>query len=266
MAMQHHSTATEMGQPRTFAHPRALATLCLLFGIALTTTPAHAQRAGDGFFFRPPPATLTLHGGLALASASSDIFDFSINELTLSRSDFHSPELGLDLAIRLTRRADLVLGVGYASTTRTSEFRDWVDQDDLPIEQKTSYRRLPLTASLKYYLTPRGRSIGRYAWIPGSWAPYLGAGGGLVRYGFSQRGDFVDFNSLDIFQYRFSSTGWAPTIHALAGVEYSLNYRWALTAEGRYSRASSELSDAFRGFDKIDLSGFTTTIGIQLRF
>jgi opacity protein-like surface antigen len=261
-----HSTAAVIGGPRPFAHPRVIATLCLLLGIALTTTRAHAQRAGDGFFFKPPSTTLTLHGGVALASTASDIFDFATQELTLNRGDFHSPELGLDLAVRLTRRADLVFGLGYASTTSSSEFRDWVDQDDRPIEQKTTYRRMPLTASLKYYIAPRGRSVGSYAWIPGRWAPYLGAGGGVVRYSFKQRGDFVDFRTLEVFPDRFDSSGWAPTVHAMAGIDYSLNYRWALTAEGRYARASSALSDAFQGFDKIDLSGFTTTVGIQLRF
>jgi hypothetical protein len=234
--------------------------------VTLAPGPAHAQRSGDGFLFKAPPGSLTLRGGFALADAASEIFSFSTRELTLQRGDFHGPALGLDLAIRLASRADLVFSAAYAGARATSEFRDWVDQDGLPIEQTTSFRRVPLSASIKAYLTPRGRSIGRFAWIPARWAPYLGAGGGAVWYRFSQRGDFVDFNTLDVFHDRFSSSRWTGTVHALAGIDFSLSPRWAINTEGKYSRARAELGDAFQGFDRIDLSGFATTVGIQLRF
>jgi opacity protein-like surface antigen len=245
---------------------RAAVALSILIGITLIPNHAHAQRSGDGFFFKQPGATLTLHGGLAFADAASDLFAFTTRELTLGRGDFNGPALGLDLGIRLHSRVDLVLSGAYAGTKATSEFRDWVDLDDLPIEQTTSFRRVPLTASLKAYLTPRGRSIGRFAWIPALWAPYIGAGGGAVWYRFKQRGDFVDFNTLDIFYDHISSAGWTGTVHALAGIDFSLSPRWAITTEGRYARASADLGRAFENFEPIDLSGFSTTFGIQLRF
>lgn len=259
-------TGKEAGPSRRLAPTHTTIVLCLLLTSLLRPEAAHAQRAGDGFLFKPPAATLTLRGGMALASGKSEIFAFTTKELTLNRGDFHSPQLGIDLGLRLTRQAELAFGVGYAGSRAKSEFRDWVDQDDLPIQQTTSFRRVPLTATLKAYLLPPGRTIGRFAWMPSRWAPYIGVGGGALWYRFSQRGDFVDFDTLEIFGDHLNSSGWTGTYHALAGVDFSLNPRWALTAEGRYSRASTELSDVFRGFDKIDLSGFATTIGIQLRF
>ncbi len=266
MLQRHRPAGNERRGQRRIAAPHALAALGILLCVALSPVHAYAQRSGDGFLFKPPPGSLTLRGGLAVADAASDIFSFSTRELTLGRGDFHGPALGLDLAIRLISRVDLVLGAAYAGARATSEFRDWVDQDDLPIEQTTSFRRVPLTASIKAYLTPRGRSIGRFAWIPARWAPYVGAGGGTVWYRFSQRGDFVDFNTLDIFHDRITSSGWTSTAHALAGIDFSLSPRWALTTEGRYSRASADMSDSFQGFERIDLSGFSTTVGIQIRF
>lgn len=249
-------------------------TLTLIFGLAGTAATAHAQDIGDGFYFRPPAGTLTLRGGFARPDAASDLFDFVIEEHTLDRSDFNGPAIGFDLSLRLSPRLDLVLGTGFSRAKRRSEFRYWVDLDDQPIEQTTEFQRLPVTAGLKAYVIPRGRKIGSFAWLPARWAPYVGIGGGITWYRFSQEGDFVfatqdefgDDEYLDILPARFSSEGWAPVGHLFAGFDLSLGLRWALNIEGRYARASHRLGHDYEGFEPIDLSGLTTTIGIQFRF
>ena len=71
-----------------------------------------------------------------------------------------------DVAYKLSPRVDAVFSVGTARSSTRSEFRHWLDNDNLPIEQTTSFQRVPLTASLKMYLGDPGRSIGRFAWIP----------------------------------------------------------------------------------------------------
>lgn len=240
--------------------------LALILGLSGATATAHAQVMGDGFLFRPPVGSLTLRSGLARPDAASDLFDFNTKELTLDRSDFNSPAIAFDLAVRLSPRLDIVLGAGFSLARRQSEFRDWVDLDDQPIEQTTKFQRLPVTAGLKAYITPRDHMIGSFAWFPARWTPYVGVGGGLIWYRFSQQGDFVDYDNLDIFSARFGSEGWAPVGHLLAGFDLSLGLRWALNVEGRYARASKRLGPDFEGFEPIDLSGLTTTIGIQYRF
>src|SRR6185436_8790930 len=127
---------------------------------------AQAQRQGDGFLFRSVRGSLAVRGGFALASAGSDLFSFTTDQLTLERRDFSGGSAGTDLSFRLKTRVDLVLGLEYSGHSKPSEFRDWVDQDNLPIRQVTSFKRIPLTAGLKMYLTPRGRGIGQFAWIP----------------------------------------------------------------------------------------------------
>ena len=69
---------------------------------------------------------------------------------------------------------------GFTATTSglANEFRDWVDNNDEPIEQETKFRRLPLTVALRYYLTDRGRAVSQFAYIPNRYAPYVGVGGG----------------------------------------------------------------------------------------
>jgi opacity protein-like surface antigen len=209
---------------------------------------------------------VTLRGGFAHANAGSDIFSFTTNQLTVDRGDFSGFIVGADLGLRIAPRFDIVLGASYAGTSTPSEFRDFVDQANLPIEQTTTFQRVPVTASVKAYLTPPGRAVGHFAWIPARFAPYIGGGGGAVWYRFRQRGDFVDFQTNDIFRDSFTSSGWAPEAHAMAGVDVSLGTRFLLVGEGRYTWARAKLGDDFSGFDRIDLSGFAVTAGVGVRF
>lgn len=238
------------------------ATVALLSSAA----PSLAQGMGDGFFFKEPVATLALRGGFGHANARSDIFSFAERQLTIGRGDFSGFTIGSDLGFRVSPRLDVVLGASYAGSSTPSEYRDFVDNNDLPIEQTTTFRRVPLTASLKAYMTPRGRSIGRFAWIPAKFAPYLGGGGGAMWYSFRQSGDFIDSESDAVFSDVFKSSGWTPEAHAMAGIDVSLSPRWMLTGEGRYTWARANMSEDFVDFDRIDLSGFAITAGIAVRF
>jgi hypothetical protein len=158
-----------------------------------------------------------------------------------------------------------VFDAGLTSVSRRSEFRDWVDQNNLPIEQTTSLRRVPLTLGIRHYLSPRGRSIGRFAWIPAVRTTYIGLGAGLMNYRFRQVGDFVDFQSLNILPDEFTSNAWTPVVHALAGAEVSLGRFIMVTAEARYTWARGPMSRDYVRFNRIDLSGVSVTTGLSFR-
>jgi hypothetical protein len=250
------------------ASPPLRRLLAFVAGAALLAppAPAQAQHAGDGFLFRPPAVGFTVFGGFARPDAGSDIFDFATEQLTLGRGDFNSPAVGADVAVRLTPRTALTLGAAYAGRATRSEFRDWVDGDEQAIEQSTEFARVPVTVGVKAYLTPPGRSIGQFAWVPARYAPYVGVGGGAMWYRFRQTGDFVDFETLDIFRDEVESSGWTPTAQGLAGLDVSLTPRLVLAGEARYLWARAPLDGAFQGFDPIDLSGLSATLGFSVRF
>lgn len=250
---------------------RAPAVSSLVLGALLllgTTFPraARAQGAGAGFLFQQPVGSITVRGGYAHASASSDLFDFVTNTLTLGRSDFSSPMAQADLAVRVAPRLDLDLGVGVARASSQSEYRKLVDQNNQPIQQTTSFLRVPITADVRLYLTQPGRAIGRFAWVPSRFAPYVGIGGGMVGYEFRQTGDFVDPSNNNVFNSDLKSSGWVPVAQGVVGADYTLSPRFALTGEAKYLWAHARPNDSFSTFDRIDLSGFTTTLGLKLRF
>lgn len=222
--------------------------------------------AQDGFLFSRPEVRLGLHAGYAVPRAESEIFDFTSDRLTVDEDDFRSYAVGGAFAYRATERLDVSFEIGYAAAETRSEFRNWVDAEDRPIEQTTRFSRRPVTLSVRAYLRERGRRAGRFAWVPTGWSPYVGAGGGAVSYEFAQEGDFVDFGTEEIFTERFRSSGTTPIFHVLAGTDVSLGSRFVLAGEGRYSWASAEMSRDFVDFDEIDLSGFQFTAGLWIRW
>lgn len=241
----------------------------MLLGMLVVTTaePAAAQGAGSGFLFQQPTGSITVRGGYSWARAGGDLFSFVTDQLTLNKSDFAGPIVGADVAFRIAPQFDAVLGASYASTSTSSEYRHLVDNNDAPINQTTDFERIPVMASLRAYLTPRGRSVGRFAWVPAQFAPYVGVGGGAVYYKFHQQGDFVDVNANNnVFSGDFTSSRWTPAAQAMAGIDYSLTPRVALMGEAKYMIANGSVNQSFTGFDSIDLSGASTTVGLSFRF
>ena len=229
-------------------------------------TPVCAQSGGDGFLFKPPSGTVTFRTGFDRARAGSDLFAFTTDQLTIDRGDFSGGTIAGDVSVRLSNRADVMISVAHSQARNRSEFRHWLDNAGRPIEQTTTFRRVPLTGSIRAYLARPGRSIGHFAWVPARFSPYVGGGGGAMWYSFAQTGDFIDFATTRVFPDSFNSSGWTPTVHGIGGVDISLHPRFALTTEARYEWGKAELSSDFAGFDRLDLSGFTLTTGISVRY
>lgn len=233
-----------------------------------------AAQSEDGFLFRRPRVSLGFNAGYAIPRAGSDVYDDLTRRHTLEDSDFQSPVFMGSLGIRASERFDVSLEVGYAGSRTRSEYRDWVEvvgDETLPIEQTTELERIPITASVRAYLWDRGRRISRFAWVPATWSPYVGLGGGWVHYSFQQEGDFVveepGADEGAIFRDRIESDGSGGIFHLSAGAEFSISPRFVLRGETRYSWAEADLDTTFGAYQEpIDLSGLQATVGIAVRF
>jgi opacity protein-like surface antigen len=223
---------------------------------------------GRDFRLGAPRGSLTLRTGYGNATASGAPFDLVTEQLTLGRGDFASPSVGADVAFQLTSRVALLFSGSLLQSTASSEFREFVRDDNSAIRQTTSFRRVPVTVGARFHLLAPGQSVGRLAWIPNRVAPWVAGAVGMTHYRFAQDGEFVDSRTFDIFPREFSSSGWSSAGQAMAGVDLSLNHRMAVTLDGRYLASSGELVRDFVNFSprRIDLSGFTGNAGITFRF
>jgi hypothetical protein len=213
--------------------------------------PVEAQSRSDYMLGRPR-ATLTLRAGAARPNASDGVFAFT--------SDLLGP--------RGTQRLELQFSASTVSRRVQSEYRNFVDNRDLPIEQATRLRRTPLSLGMRFNLVPAGRSVSRLAWVPTKIIPYVAAGAGAMNYRFRQEGDFVDFRAanLDVFAANLEAKGWAPLAYGATGVTWAMLPAVAINTELRYDHSRAPLQGDFTGFDRTALSGIGLTSGLQFRF
>lgn len=242
-------------------------------------TPAAAQpTGGDAGRVRvpaPPPSDfmlgrprvfVTVDSGFLFANTGSDLYDFISSQLTIDKKSFNTPVLGGRMGVSITPRVDVMVGLEFGKSNTASEYRDFVDNQLLPIMQTTTRSEYNLTGSVRWALLPSGRRISRFAWIPRTVTPYVGAGGGALKYDFQQFGSFVDFETRRVFNDSFRSSGWTPSAHAFAGADVRAYRKLYLTFEGRYTWSQATLGSDFVDFDPIDLAGFRLGGGVRVAF
>ena len=228
---------------------------------------AFGQSEGNGFLFHQPQGSFTVRMGLSRPNAMGDPFSDFGRDMTLSRSSYAGFDVAGDLAFTVAPRLDVVFSAGWAGSQSPSELRHWLDANNQPIRQTTTFQRVPLTVSLKYYLRAPGRSVGRFAWVPTPGVvPYVGAGGGLMYSRLHQWGDYVDPTDSTIYSDGLASESWTGTVHVFAGAEMPLGPRFVVRGEARYVYAKTPLGPDFSGFGNMDLSGFSVTFGMGVRF
>jgi hypothetical protein len=235
--------------------------LVLLAGL---TSPAAAQ--SPDFLFGKPKGTIAVRSGWLFARAGSDLFTFVQDQLTVEKKDFNAPAMAFDVDVPVKGRLSVIAGFEFSGTSKDSEYRNFVDNNRLPITQTTSLRQMNLSYGIKVPLTPPGREISPHAWIPSAVTPYVGAAGGAMWYKFHQDGDFVDFNDSAVFSRTFDSSGWAPSAHVFGGVDVKALRRLYVNAEARYLWSHASLERTFAGFAPIDLAGMKITAGIRYMF
>lgn len=237
-------------------------------GNAASAATASSQSGSQSdFIFGSPKGFIGFRIGRLFPRAGSDLFEMVTRELTLERRDFDSVDFGFDGGASLHERIELIFSLDYSTKSVDSEFRDYVSELDLPITQTTTLKQLPLTAGIKFLIVPRGSQVGRFSFVPSRIVPFIGAGGGTLWYRFNQVGEFVDFETYEIFQANLNSSGWAPTVYAGGGADINLTKGLFLTMDLRYYWADAQLRQPdFAGFDDIDLAGLRVTAGLQWHF
>ena len=228
--------------------------------------PLRLPQQDPDFLFDQPAGSFGVRGGWTWKRADSDWYPFVGEQLTIAEGAFNAPALGIDVSMAVAPRADVVIGLDYSSRAVESEYRDFVDNNRLPISQRTELRSTNITGSLRVALTDRGRQVGRFAWVPRKVVPYVGAGGGVYWFELKQAGDFVDFLDLSVFTDSFESTGWTPSGHVFGGADIALHRRILLTVEARYLWASGDLGADWIDFEPLDLAGLQLSTGIRFPF
>ena len=247
---------------------------CLVLLVLLSAAvPAAAQnnpnpirRSAPDFLLAQPKGSVTVRGSWLFSRHQSDWYDFVTDQLTLESKDFNAPGFGLDGNVPLTSRLDAQFSFDISQSKTLSEYRRFVDNRNLPIEQTTRLRQINLGANLRYAFAERGRALSQFAWIPSTVVPFVGGGAGALYYDLEQVGDFVDFVDFSVFGDRFESRGWTPSAQLFGGVDVRVLKRMYVTMDARYLWADADLGLDWVGFEPIDLTGFRLSGGVNFIF
>ena len=233
--------------------------------------PAAAQdrpipRSAPDFLFEKPHASVSVRGSWLFTRGDSDWYDFVTDQLTIDTKDFNAPGFGLDVNVPLTSRLEAQGSFDISRSSALSEYRNFVDNNRLPIQQTTTLREINLGANIRYLLMDRGQQVSRLVWVPRRIVPFVGGGAGAFNYKLQQTGDFIDFQDSSVFGDTFVSQGWSPSAQVFGGVDVRVFKRVYVTMDGRYLWAADELERDFIGFDPIDLTGFRLSGGVNFNF
>ena len=158
------------------------------------------------------------------------------------------------------KHIELGFGTGYSRQTVPTIYRDVVDKKTgAEIRQNLRLQMIPVTAVVRFF--PFGG--------PGDVQPYVGAGVGVVHYRYSEFGNFVDTDTLEIFPDQFTATGNAPTGLFLGGIRFPIGGDvYSLSIEGRFVHAVGDTGGIDNGFldDKIDMSGGLLNVSFHVHF
>lgn len=223
--------------------------------------------AGDrpDFLFGQPRGMVGISGGWLRAEGGAKedgLLRFFRDQLTIGARGYDSPLFRFAFGASVSSRVDLVFDVDVSRSRAVSEYRGFTE-GGLPIDQTTELTQVPLNAGVRFWVLPRGRRVGRLAWVPNTLAFHVGAGVGARWYRLAQFGDFV-YDDFEIESDRYVSQGWAASRHVAAGVSIRLSPRVFAVADVRRVWSQRELADEFSG--RLDLDGLQMTGGIEFVF
>jgi len=223
---------------------RIRATACIL-GIAAvcfaSSLEAHSLAFRLGRFSPSPQG--------ALWQENLETFDIGLQ-------DFDSISGGVEFALELNEFFDLAVGIDGYSETVASRYRDFVRDDGSEIVQELRLSVAPITAGLRFL------PAGKFRFL----IPYVAGGVGLYPYEYREEGEFIDFETFDVFGAAFYDDGLGTGLYAAAGVEVPVTRRFTVFGEYRRHWVWGEHHQDFAGFGDFELDLEQIQFGVNLRF
>jgi hypothetical protein len=232
---------------------RRFVPLFVVVALIAAAFPAAAQRRRP---YNDNPNTLRLRVGEFSLEGDSQYWDQREFDFTGSVDDFDDTIFGVDYTRMLSERFGvLVSGSIYEGSNRAA-FIDFEDDFGGDISHRTSLDITQLDLGVVFHLLRRDAVV----------SPYVGGGIGFYGYDLEESGDFIDFDTFDIFEGTFTAEGNAVGGFFLLGLEVPLGEQFGVFAEGRWHSVNDELGDDFEDFGDIDLGGRELAAGVSFRF
>jgi len=177
--------------------------------------------------------------------------------LVFNPGDFRAATVGGEYLVGLGDRFDAGLSIGFYSRSARAIDADFTNPDGSDVQSTLSLRIVPMTATFRFL------PLGHHE----AFEPYFGAGVGILKWRYSESGDFVDTsngNAIITGAFTGSGTEVGPVI--LGGVRVPIGQA-GFGGEIRYQGGMGKLpSDLGFAGSTIDLGGFNYLFTVSMRF
>ena len=242
-----------------------IATLCFASGPAAAETgqpprrgpyPDASQRS-----VRDTRYAFSIYGGIRTLNATSDLFAANEVDFGITDDDFRTGGFGFEFDFAVLSQVDVSIGLTNGNADTFASYLDFVYEDGGEIEHSA---RLAMT---EMNLGIRLRLLGRTARV----RPYLIGGFSGAWYRYAEVGEFVDFQTADIYYDEFEEKSFLPGFFAGVGTDIAVvrlpnGGRVELFGEFRYSRAEGEHTEGFDGFGDLRLDRPGGLFGFRIRW
>ncbi len=187
----------------------------------------------------------------------NDVLRQNLTFLDFYLDDFDSASAGGDFSVSVGSFIEVGAGLNYYKATVPTVYSRFVDSDGTEIESDLKLRNIPLSLTAKVFPLTRDAGV----------QPYVGAGVQFNRWQYTEVGEFLDFDTGEIFRDSFVDDGMEIGPVFLAGIRFAVGGNLLLGGEWRYSTAKGDL-DPSLGFygDTIDLGGNTWLFTLAYKF
>jgi opacity protein-like surface antigen len=177
--------------------------------------------------------------------------------LVFEIDEFDSTTFGGDFSVSLGSFVELGVGLNYTQTTVPSINDEFVDEDGTEIFMEMKQKIVPLALTAKLFPFTRDAKV----------QPYLGGGVQFNRWQYTEVGEFLDYDTGEIFRDSFKDDGVETGPVFLAGVRFPLGNNMLMGGEWRYATAKADLDPSLGFFgDTLDLGGHTWLFTVAYKF
>lgn len=208
-----------------------------------------------------PRYAFSLHSGYRALHIQSALFDDNEHDFGITGGDFLAARYGLEFDFTVLPPFDIMIGIESGGATTYGSYLDFTYEDGGEIEHQATLGLSEVTVGARFRIV-RG---------PTRFRPYLLLGASGALYTYEELGEFVDFETEDIFYDEFVERSFLPGFFVGGGVDFELarrpgGGRIELFGEFRYARTEGEHDDDFIGFGFLELNRSGALLGFRFRF
>ena len=222
---------------------------CFVVIAALASATLFTPKAAQADSFTLRLGYLSPGGESRLWSENVATFDYVVN-------DFNGLFGGAEFDVELNEFLDLAVGADGYHRSVASRYRDFVRDDGTEVVQDLSLSVVPITIGARFF------PMGKFHVL----LPYVAGGVGLYPFEYQERGEFIDFQTADIFGATYRDRGVGTGVFAAAGLEASLTPRVFVMGEYRRHFASAGHGGDFGNYGDFDLDAGQLSLGFTFRF